>query len=104
MSKDGNLFINKINKAINNNESIYYSNNTVEKGDIKKDTRNIYQKINDIFTSRNYIYKADVIITTRSGDISKRVIGRNKNHLITSENELISISDILDIKRKEKNS
>ena len=99
----------KYNKALE--ELTYYINKleTVAEiwqsteEDIKKDTKNVYQKINDIFTSRNYIYKADVIIETRQGKLSKRVIGKNKDHLITSENELIPISDIIDI-YKEKGS
>ena len=94
------LFVNHIDKMIHNNEEVYYSKDSI---DIEKDTKNVYQKINDIFTSRNYIYKADVIIETRQGKLSKRVIGKNKDHLITSENELIPISDIIDI-YKEKGS
>ena len=59
----------------------------------------ILQKINSIFTSSNYIYKADVEIKLKDKTINKRVIGKNKTHLITIDNELISISDILDIKK-----
>lgn len=95
------LFVNHIDRKIRNNEEIYYSNDDIDIS--KKDTKNVYQKINDIFTSRNYIYKADVIIETKKGKLSKRVIGKNKDHLITSENELIPISDIIDI-YKEKGS
>lgn len=96
------VFANRINKQIHNNEVVYYSKNNEEKVD-KKSTKNVYQKINEIFTSRNYIYKADVVIKTRNGTLSKRVIGKNSNHLITSDNELIPISEIIDI-YKEKGS
>lgn len=105
MNKNGKVFANKINKYINNNESIYYSKN--EKEDIKVTKtnvkqKNIYQKINEIFNSRDYIYKADVIIYTKNGELKKRIIGRNSKHLITTDNELIPIADIIDIKKQEK--
>ena len=98
---DGKLFINKINKRIKNNETIHYGDNKIlEPLNNKEKLKSVYQKINDIFKSRNYIYKADVIIKMQTGDIEKRIIGRNSNYLMTSEGELIKIEDILDIKRK----
>ena len=33
----------------------------------------------------------------KDGKVSKKIIGRNKNELITMDNELIKISDIIDI-------
>ena len=103
MSRDGELFVNKINRTIKNNESVYYSKNNSEivKNTVKY-TKNIYQKINDIFKSKNYIYKADVLIKTNNGEFNKIVIGRNNKHLITNESELIPIADILDIRVNKK--
>ncbi|MBR1376437.1 MAG: hypothetical protein IJ565_01350 [Bacilli bacterium] len=100
MSND--VFANKISKVIKNNEEVYYSKD--EKDVISNDEsrkikeKNIYQKLNSIFSSKNYIYKADVIIITKTGEIKKRVIGKNSQYLITMENELIPIVDIIDIK------
>ena len=99
MSADGNLYANRITKNINNNEKIFYSE--IEKNipkESKKNEKNIYQKINEIFSSRNYVYKAKVLISTKNGEKNKTIIGRNSNYLITNENELILISDIIDIK------
>lgn len=101
MNKDNKVFANEINKKINNNEKIYYSNlNTKEEVKETKNiyTKNIYQKINDIFNSRSYIYKADVVLTTKNGTYTKRLVGKNSNYLITVDNELIPIVDVLDIK------
>ena len=97
---DGNLFINKINRVIRNNKSSFYGKNDQFDNIEEIDIKNIYQKINNIFKSRNYIYKADVLIKTKSGEYEKRIIGRNSDYLITNENELIPIVDILDIKTK----
>ena len=81
-----------VNKKFNNNKNVFYSKN--DSADIKT----VYQKINDIFSSPNYIYKANVEISLKDKTIVKRIIGRNKDYLITMDNDLIKISDILDIK------
>ncbi len=108
------VFANKIDKSVDNNKKYYYSANSdmpeSENSDsaersIPNDTEdvgmNIHQKINSIFSSPRYVYKADVVITTKDGTTSKRIIGKNGVHLITIDNELIPISDILDIKFKD---
>ena len=52
-------------------------------------------QIKDIFTSPNYVYKADVsIITTDGENIKKTIIGRTNNSLITIDDELIDVSKI----------
>ena len=98
------VFANKIDKKIENNKSYCISKNE-EKVEEKSDRtykieKNINQKINEIFTSPRYVYKADVIITTNEGDMEKRIIGKDGNSLITIDNELISIDRIIDIKYK----
>lgn len=95
------VFANKIDKEFNNNEKVFYSKekddeNKQEKTKLKE-SKNIYQKINEIFSSEKYVYKADVEIKTRNGIIRTKVIGQNKTHLITLDNELIPIVDIEDI-------
>ena len=95
------VFHNKINKKFDNNRNIYYSNNTYE-DNATNDTRTILQKINDIFSSPNYVYKANVEITLKDKKVTKRIIGRNKNYIITMDNDLIPITDIIDIKSVKK--
>ena len=41
-----------------------------------------------------------VKITLKSGTVTKRIVGRNATHLITIDNELIPITDVVDIERK----
>ena len=102
------VFHNKINKAFNNNENVFYSyNESKEKIENKEsekniDTKTILQKINSIFASPNYVYKANVLITLKDKKITKRIIGRNKNYIITMDNDLIPISDIIDIESIKK--
>ena len=102
MNEKPKVFKNIINKNINNNSKMFYSNNNIRNNVEKKDNRNIIQKINDIFASPNYIYKANVKITTKEGTTSKRIIGRNKDYIITMDNNLIPIKDIIDIKSEKK--
>ncbi len=93
------VYANKIDKKLNNNSTYFVSNE--KKKEIKFKTNDINKKINDIFNSTSYLYRANVIITLKSGDIVKKIIGKNKNHLITIDNELIPIDDILDIRLKK---
>ena len=95
------VFHNKIDKKFDNNRSVFYSNNTYEE-DRSVDTRTILQKINEIFSSPNYVYKANVEITLKDKKVTKRIIGRNKNYIITMDNDLIPITDIIDIKSVKK--
>ncbi|MCI9585166.1 MAG: hypothetical protein HFH45_00850 [Bacilli bacterium] len=108
------VFANPVSKEIGNNKNVFYSSkepvlNDNNGGDNELSNRrlannavekNINQKINGIFSSSRYVYKADVEITLKNGVVTKRIIGKNANHLITIDNELIPISDIVDIKHK----
>lgn len=102
------VFVNKIGKKLDNNKSVYYGPREGEKQVNQEETiktpqnreglsLNVRQKINRIFQSVNYIYKMDVEITMKDKKIKKRVVGYNDNDLITFDNELIPISDIIDI-------
>lgn len=112
MKKIPGVFANKINKQINNNEKIYFSanksTNTIEKKDSLDKNNNFMERIpvnrqiKEIFDSNNYIYKADVIIKTKDKNFEKRIVGKNGQYLITMDNELIPISDIVEIKNKNE--
>ncbi|MBP3920566.1 MAG: hypothetical protein J6D28_03265 [Bacilli bacterium] len=104
------VFANSINKQINNNEKVFTSNSVVSDEVVESFKSNplyeksIKQKIDEIFKSRKYIYKVPVKITTSDGVLVKYVIGRNSNNLITIDNELIAIDDILDISISDSDS
>lgn len=101
MSKElPKMYQTKINKPINSIQKIYSSiNNADTKGEArgKYGDISIDKKIDNIFNSYDYVYKADVTIVTDEGTVSKRVVARNKNNLITIDNEFIPISVIRDI-------
>lgn len=102
------VFANQANKKFNNNNKISCStdirqsngeksNNNFESTKTINSDKNIYQKISDIFNSEKYVYKATVEIKTSKGLKTTNIIGQNRTHLITIDNELIPITDIEDI-------
>ncbi|MBS7020752.1 MAG: hypothetical protein KH135_02625 [Firmicutes bacterium] len=108
------VFKNKIEKKLNNNEHVYYSSG--ERSDSKEEkkepqktsmvanlkNKTVNQKIQTIFSSPTYVYKADVEVVLKDGTrMVKKVIGKNNQHLITMDNELIAIDTIEDIAFKE---
>ncbi len=97
------LFQNKINKDLKNNNKIYYSANKDQNNidDLKDNKIDINQKLNNIFTSSNYIYKANVTIKTKDNSYDTKIIGKNRNFIITIDNKTIPISDIIDIEIKK---
>lgn len=91
-----NLFVNKFDKEFRNNEKVYYSKDNIEKLPSKIDVK---KEINEIFKSKDFVYKADVEIKLKNKKIKTTIIARNNTSLITMDNEIIKISDILDIKK-----
>lgn len=94
MDKKAKVFQNIIDKDINNNRK--YS---VTKDNIVSN-HNVLEKINSIFNDKNYIYKADVTITLKDKIINRKIIGKKGDNLVTIDNELISIKDIIDINKE----
>ena len=98
-----NIFVNKNTGIVKNNEEFYYGKDNInnETKIIDNNMKDILirRKIDDIFNSSSFIYKARVIITTKDNDKEYTLIGRDKNKLLTIDNETILISDVLDIKK-----
>jgi hypothetical protein len=98
-----NIFVNKNTGIVKNNEEFYYGKDNInnETKIIDNNMKDILirKKIDDIFNSSSFIYKAKVIITTKDNDKEYTLIGRDKNKLLTIDNETILISDVLDIKK-----
>ena len=90
------VFANKIEKKLNNSQDIFYEDNFRSNGGLR-DARTLNKKIADIFDSSNFVYKSNVKITTRDKVISKIIVGRRGNYLLTMDNEAISIDEIVDI-------
>jgi len=98
------LFVNKIEKKLDNNDTVFYS--VLDYRKILEPTEeynitgeSVKDKIDGLFNSVNYVYKMNVIITLKDNKvINKDIIGQIDNNLITIDDEMINIDDISDIK------
>lgn len=89
------LYTNQFDKKIDNSQEFV---KVSDMNEIKEVTNfDIKKKIDNIFKSSSYIYKIKVSITLKDKVIEKYLVGKNNNSLITIDNELININDILDI-------
>lgn len=95
MDKLPKVFANPIDKKINNYQDLYYSDRT-PKALSKKD---VNKKINEIFGSLDHVYKSRVRITMNDGIIEEQIVGKTNINLLTIDNKLIKITDILDIEK-----
>lgn len=86
----------KIEENLKNTQEVFYSSKDMRSQ--KSDNLTIESKINNIFNSKDYIYKKEVIISFKDKEERKVIIGRTNSSLLTFNNEHINISDIIDIK------
>ena len=93
------MYQNKINKKINSIQKVYstFEERKTPENNTKYSNVSIEKKIDDIFKAYDYVYKADVTITTDNDIIKRRIVARDKLNLITINNEYIPISIIRDI-------
>ena len=86
------IFKKDINLRHSNNKSISYADK-----ETIYDESNVSESIDRLFNSSRYVFNIDVIIKTIDKEYNTRIIGRNKNSLLTEDNEEIKISDIKNI-------
>lgn len=97
MKKDlPRVYANPIDKDIRNNNDIYVSKNE-ERNHTKK--INVYEKINQIFASPHHVYKSNVLVKTKNGEIRTTIVGKSGNYLLTLNGERINMLEINDIER-----
>ncbi len=95
MNKLPNVFASPINKKLNNYQDMYRSDRKVK----SYNPKDINKKINEIFGSLNHVYKSKVRITMTDGVKEEQIVGKTNTNLLTIDNKLIKITDILDIER-----
>lgn len=93
------VFQNNNIKTDNISQNVFYSDkNNIIKEETKRDNYLVDTKINNLFSSTNYVYKLKVLVKTKEDEFETTIIGRNQLYLITLDNKRIDISSILDIK------
>lgn len=90
------VYANPINKSLNNNRDIYYSRNNEIRG---VSNINVNQKINEIFASRNHVYKSKVRITTATDTFETVIVGKTSDYLLTLSGDKVNISNIENIEK-----
>ena len=89
------VFVSPIEKKIQNNKDLFYSKLL---GD-RKDTRDILKDIDNIFHSKNFVYKSQVEIVTKDGVSEETLVGKTGTSLLTMDGKAIQISEIREIKK-----
>lgn len=100
------MYQSKINRDVPSIQKVYSTldKKTLSNDDLDRNYSNkryssisIEKKIDNIFNSPDYVYKADVTIVTDGETLKRRIVARNRNNIITIDNEYIPISIIRDI-------
>lgn len=92
------IYVNKIDKKIDNNTNIYYSYlDKSETDEIVYNEYEIQEKINNLFKSNNFVYKKKFTIKTKDGVSEEVIISKSYDYLLTIKGKKIYIKDILSI-------
>lgn len=95
MKKLPKLYKNENSKPLDNNKKYCYLKEE------KEDNRNsIDEKIYNIFNGIGYSYNIPVRIKTKDKEYNTSLVTKTKNNLITLDNEVIKIEDIISIEEK----
>ena len=117
--KKPKVFANPIEKRLYNNQEVFDSETNIESNNIdslrnnninnndylyieEDDYRNlsIVDKIEKLLNRNGYIFNVDVIIKTKDRVYKTKIAGKVNNHLITLDNDIINIDDIIDLEVK----
>lgn len=97
MKKLPKIYQTDILKEIDNNKkSCYVSTEPLENN---IDTQEI--TLDEIFSGLGYSYNIPIIITTSKEKYQTSLIAKTKKNVITIDNEIIPISEIISIQRKK---
>ena len=97
MKKLPKIYQTDILKEINNNKKSCYV--SIEPIEINTDTQEI--TLDEIFSGLGYSYNIPLIIMTSNAKYQTSLIAKTKKNLITIDNEIIPISEVISIKRKK---
>jgi len=108
--KKPKVFENQIDKKINNNKEVFdstkevleiiNSNNGNRNISNTKENENIsvLDKITQLLNTSGYIFNVDVLIKTKDNEYNTHIASVINNHIITLDNDIINIDDVIDIK------
>ena len=103
MVKKPKIFENKIDKDIRNNKSVFDSSKEevriIKKEELLKDNNDIsvVDKITRLLNRNGYIFNVKVLIKTKDTEYNTHIASVINNHIITLDNDIINIDDVIDI-------
>lgn len=100
MKKLPEIYKNNINKNINNNKKMCILKNVNE--EIKEKTVNIEEILSKIFNGIGYSYNIPILIETKNKKYETSLITKTKNNVVTIDNDIIPINEIVNIKILKK--
>lgn len=115
--KKPKVFANPIDKKINNNQEFFEANNSIDNitellsekvieenylYQQENDYQNltVLEKIDKLLNRNGYIFNVEVKIITKEKKYQTKIAGKVNNHIITLDNDIININDIIDLKIK----
>ena len=98
MKKLPKIYHNDIRQNISNNkEYVYLSNDTYLNNNI-----NTIEFIDSLFKEDGFIFNKPLIIKTKSKTLDTAIVKKDNNYIYTLSDDVIDISDIIFIERKNK--
>ena len=100
MKKIPEIYVNKINKKIDNNKEVFYSykdTDEIIEEPKRLDEYTLQRKINELFRSNDFIYKKKFHIKTINEEKDYIIISKSYDYLLTIDGTKIMIKDIIEI-------
>ena len=100
MKKIPDIYVNKINKKIDNNKEVFYSykdTDEIIEEPKRLDEYTLQRKINELFRSNDFIYKKKFHIKTINEEKDYIIISKSYDYLLTIDGTKIMIKDIIEI-------
>ena len=99
MKKLPRIYQGTFEKEIHNNQNEEYISG--KETETKKDfSFSVEEKLSSLFASSRHVFHIPVLIKTKSHVYDTKIAGKVKNYIITLDNDIIYLSDIVDIKEK----
>lgn len=101
MKKLPKVYQNDFNKKISNNKEICYLSDTKEENiPTTNESTNVEVVLDEVFNGLGYAYNIPLKIKTSTKVYETSLIAKTKYNLITLDNEIIPIEEIINIEKK----
>lgn len=104
MKKLPKIYQNNINKKIKNNKEVCYLKEEVVKQQPVIQSNDVEEQLSRIFNGIGHSYNIPIIIKTSDKVYETSLIAKTSNNVITLDNDLIPIKDIINIEFKNSES